>query len=126
MANELVVKKCKSCGALVQVIKDCTCDNCGIKCCGTEMERLIPNSTDASAEKHVPIYEIVGDEIIVTINHPMDEEHYIEWITLVKDNQKYTVSLCPGNEAKCSFKYIPGSTIYSYCNKHELWKKEVE
>lgn len=126
MENELIIKKCKSCGALVQVLKDCTCDNCGIKCCGTEMERLIPNSVDAAAEKHVPTYDILNGEIMVRVNHPMEEEHYIEWITLVKDNRKYTVNLYPGQEPECKFEYMPGSTLYAYCNKHELWKKEVE
>lgn len=126
MKNELIIKKCKSCGALVQVFKDCTCDNCGIKCCGNEMEVLIPNSADASAEKHIPTYEVVGDRIEVKINHPMEDEHYIEWITLVNENEKHTVNLHPGQEAKCNFKYIPDSIVYAYCNKHELWKKEVE
>ena len=126
MKNELIIKKCKSCGAMVKVLKDCTCENCGIKCCGEQMEELIPNSVDASAEKHIPTYEKVEDEIFVKVNHPMEKEHYIEWITLVKDNKEYTVNLYPEQNAECRFKYIPGSTIYAYCNKHGLWKKDVE
>ena len=51
MKNELIIKKCKSCGAMVKVLKDCTCENCGIKCCGEEMEILVPNSVDAAVEK---------------------------------------------------------------------------
>lgn len=126
MKNELIIKKCKSCGAMVKVLKDCTCENCGIKCCGEQMEELIPNSVDASAEKHIPTYEKVEDEIFVKVNHPMEKEHYIEWITLVKDNTEYVVNLYPEQNAECRFKYIPGSTIYAYCNKHGLWKKDVE
>ena len=126
MKNELVIKKCKSCGAMVKVIKDCTCENCGIKCCGEEMEILVPNSVEASLEKHIPTYEKVEDEIFVKVNHPMEKEHYIEWVTLVKDNKEYTVNLYPEQNAECRFKYIPGSTIYAYCNKHGLWKKDVE
>ena len=61
MKNELIIKKCKSCGAMVKVLKDCTCENCGIKCCGEEMEILVPNSVDAAVEKHVPTYEKVED-----------------------------------------------------------------
>ena len=126
MKNELVIKKCKSCGAMVKVLKDCTCENCGIKCCGEEMEILVPNSVEASLEKHIPTYEKVEDEIFVKVNHPMEKEHYIEWVTLVKDNKEYTVNLYPEQNAECRFKYIPGSTIYAYCNKHGLWKAEVE
>ena len=126
MKNELVIKRCKSCGAMVKVLKDCTCENCGIKCCGEEMEILVPNSVEASLEKHIPTYEKVEDEIFVKVNHPMEKEHYIEWVTLVKDNKEYTVNLYPEQNAECRFKYIPGSTIYAYCNKHGLWKKDVD
>lgn len=126
MKNELVIKKCKSCGAMVKVLKDCTCENCGIKCCGEEMEILVPNSVEASLEKHIPTYEKVEDEIFVKVNHPMEKEHYIEWVALVKDNKEYTVNLYPEQNAECRFKYIPGSTIYAYCNKHGLWKKDVD
>lgn len=126
MKNELVIKRCKSCGAMVKVLKDCTCENCGIKCCGEEMGILVPNSVEASLEKHIPTYEKVEDEIFVKVNHPMEKEHYIEWVTLVKDNKEYTVNLYPEQNAECRFKYIPGSTIYAYCNKHGLWKKDVD
>ena len=77
MENTLHIKKCSSCGAMVKVLKNCTCDDCGIKCCGKEMQVLIPNSVDASVEKHVPQIEIVGDEVFVKVNHPMEKEHYI-------------------------------------------------
>ena len=126
MKNELIIKRCKACGAMVKVLKDCTCENCGIKCCGEEMEILVPNSVEASLEKHIPTYEKVEDEIFVKVNHPMEKEHYIEWVTLVKDNKEHTVNLYPEQNAECRFKYIPGSTIYAYCNKHGLWKKDVE
>ena len=63
MKNELLIKKCASCGALVKVIEDCNCENCGIKCCGEEMKLLIPNSVDAAVEKHIPTYRLVEDEI---------------------------------------------------------------
>lgn len=126
MKNELIIKRCKSCGATVRVLNDCTCENCGIKCCGEEMEILVPNSVEASVEKHIPTFEKVEDEIFVKVNHVMDKEHYIEWIALVKDNKEYRVNLYPEQNAECRFKYIPGSTIYAYCNKHGLWKKDVD
>lgn len=126
MKNELVIKKCEKCGAVVKVFDDCTCENCGIKCCGDNMKVLIPNMSDASKEKHIPTYEKVEDEIFVKLNHSMEKEHYIEWIALVKDNKEYIVNLYPEENAECRFKYMPGSTIYAYCNKHGLWKKDVE
>ena len=126
MKNELIIKKCKSCGAIVKVIEDCNCKGCGIICCGEQMEKLIPNLVDAAVEKHIPTYEKVENEIMVKVNHVMEQEHYIEWIALVADNKEYLVKLYPEQNAECRFPYIKDSCIYSYCNKHGLWKTEVE
>ena len=126
MSNKLVVKKCMSCGAMVIVLEDCTCDNCGIKCCGEEMKALVPNSVDAAVEKHVPTYEVKDGKIFVKVNHVMEEEHYIEWISVVADNKECTRYFERGEEASMHCKYRPGSVIYSYCNKHGLWKIDVE
>lgn len=126
MNNELIIKKCNSCGAMVKVIEDCNCDNCGIKCCGEEMQIILPNSVDAAVEKHVPTYELVDDEIVVKVNHVMEKEHYIEWISLVKENKEYTVKLNPEQNAEARFPYLKGAKLYAYCNKHGLWKAEVE
>ena len=126
MGNELVLKKCLKCGALVKVFKDCTCDNCGITCCNEQMKVLVPNSVDAAHEKHVPTYKVYGEKIIVKINHPMDEDHYIEWIACVNENRERVKYLNPGDVPEVTFKHIPGSTLYAYCNKHGLWKTEVE
>ena len=85
MKKELVIKKCLKCGALIEIINDCNCEECGIMCCGEKMIEIKPNSIDASFEKHVPTYEKVEDEILVKVNHVMEKEHYIEWIAMVTD-----------------------------------------
>ena len=126
MSKELIIKKCSKCGATVKVIKDCNCTDCGIKCCGEEMTELKPNSVDAAAEKHVPTYEVKDGKIYIRVNHVMEEEHYIQWISVVFDKKEVTTYLEPGDEPVAHCKYVPGSTIYAYCNKHELCKKEVE
>ncbi|MDO5555957.1 MAG: desulfoferrodoxin family protein [Clostridia bacterium] len=126
MKNKLIIKECKSCNAMVKVLKDCNCKNCGIKCCGDIMSEVISNSTDASTERHIPTYQKVEDEIFVRVDHPMEKEHYIEWISLVNENQETTVTLYPEQNAEIRFRYIPGSTIYVYCNKHGLWNTEVK
>ena len=126
MARELILKKCKSCGAMVKVLKDCNCDECGIICCGEQMSKVVPNSVDAAIEKHIPEYTGEGEKILVKVNHVMEEDHYIEWISMVSDKKECTVYLKPGETAETKFHYIPGSTIYAYCNKHGLWKKDVE
>ena len=124
--KELVIKKCMKCGALVEVLEDCHCENCGIQCCGEPMKEVVPNSVDAAAEKHVPVYEVVENSIVVTVNHVMEEDHYIEWIAMASDDRIGKKILKPGDKAAVTFPYRPGSKIYAYCNKHGLWKADVE
>ena len=118
MNNELIIKKCKKCGAMVKVLEDCNCEGCKIQCCGEPMEVLKPNSVDAAVEKHVPTYEKVEDEIFVKVNHVMEKEHYIEWIAMVKGNKIVKYLLKPNDEPKAIFDYEKDCTIYAYCNKH--------
>ncbi len=124
--KEFIIKKCLKCGAIVKVLKDCNCEENRITCCGEEMKELIPNSVDAAVEKHVPTYEVKDGKIFVKVNHVMEEEHYIEWISIVFEKKEVTTYLKPGEDAVAHCKYVPGSTIYAYCNKHGLWKKDVE
>ena len=123
--RELVLKKCPNCGALIKVINDCSCNACGIKCCDKEMLSIKPNDTDAAFEKHIPTYQVEGDTLAVKVNHVMEEDHYIEWIAFVNDTKEEYIYFKPGDEAKAIFKYKQG-TLYSYCNKHSLWKCEVK
>ena len=112
MEKELIIKKCKSCGAIVKVINDCNCPDCGIKCCGESMEKLVPNSVDAAFEKHVPVVEIEDNKVIVKVNHVMEDEHFIEWISFVTDYKECTKHFEPGETAEAEFKYVPGSKVY--------------
>lgn len=124
--KEFKIKKCLKCGAIVKVLEDCNCEGCGITCCGEEMKTLIPNSVDAAVEKHVPTYEVKDGKIFVKVNHVMEEDHYIEWISIVFGGKEVTTYLEPGEEAVAHCKYVPGATIYAYCNKHGLWKIDVK
>lgn len=125
MSKELVIKKCKKCGATVKVLEDCECSGCGIQCCGEEMKALIPNSVDAAFEKHIPEYEVKDGKLFVKVNHVMEENHYIEWVCLVTDKCESIKYFKPGDVCETHFKYTPGSTLYAYCNLHALWKKDV-
>ena len=117
---------CEKCGNEIGLIHG---DGEKIMCCGEKMKLLVANSTDAAKEKHVPIYERVEDEIAVKvgeIEHPMEKEHYVMWVALVSDHTTTRITLYPEQETTVRFKYVPGSTIYAYCNKHGLWKAEVK
>lgn len=92
-----------------------------------DLEELIPNTVDAALEKHVPSYSTSFDKINVVIGaseHPMTEEHYIEWI-LIETNKSFRVTyLKPHDEPKTSYVLEEGEeliNIYAYCNLHGLW-----
>lgn len=125
MDKELIVKKCMNCGAYVKVLQDCKCANCGINCCNKLMQTLSSNSTDAAFEKHVPTYEVIGDVMKITVNHVMDEDHYIEWVTILSDEGEFTKYFKPGDVCEFEYKYIRNAKIYAYCNKHNLWMNTV-
>ena len=125
MKKEFKIKKCNKCGATVEVLKDCTCDNCGIKCCGEEMVEVRANTMDASVEKHKPEYEVVGQYVVVSVNHEMTEEHFIEYLCLDSDKVNAKKYFKIGDTPKAVFPYIPGSKVYSSCNKHGIWSTDI-
>ena len=84
------------------------------------------NDVDASFEKHVPQYEINGEEVTVFVNHVMEDDHYIEWIMIDYVDEQIIKHFHPGEEPKVVVPYREGMIAYSYCNKHSLWvNKEI-
>ena len=124
--KEIILKKCNKCGALVQVINDCTCKECSIKCCDEKMEILIPNKVEASFEKHIPNIEKQNNEIIITVNHVMEEEHFIERITYKSENIEITKELKPKDKPELKVPYEGKAKAYAYCNLHSIWEKDID
>lgn len=120
--------RCTKCGAMTQTIKPCMCHDCGIKstCCGQPMTKQIENTNDGAVEKHKPVVEICGSYIVVTVNHVMEPDHYIEWIAYESDNTFGKKQLLPNQKATAIFPYQKNSKVYAFCNKHGLWSTIVE
>jgi len=123
---EIKFYKCKHCGQIITKILD---TKVPVICCGDKMEEMIPNSTDASKEKHVPVVVKEGNKVTVTVGsvlHPMTEEHYIMWIVLSTNKGYQRKELKPGDKPEATF-YIgddeDGLTAYAYCNLHGLFVK---
>ncbi len=115
--------KCNKCGTLLFSMSD---EPFGATCCGEDLEEQIPNSVDASFEKHLPTYTKEGNKLVVEVPHVMKEEHYIEWIMALTDEKEDIRYLEPGMEAKVEFIDQDVKVLYAYCNKHGLWKTIVE
>ena len=60
---EMKFYRCSVCGQIVAIVKK---KGCPIMCCGKPMEEIIPGTTDAAQEKHVPVYEVKDNIVNVT------------------------------------------------------------
>ena len=82
MFMEMKFYRCEHCGNIIAMVKN---SGVPVMCCGQKMTEIIPGTTDAAVEKHVPVYEVKDNMLYVTVGeveHPMVEEHYIEWVSL--------------------------------------------
>ncbi|MDO4313200.1 MAG: desulfoferrodoxin family protein [Eubacteriales bacterium] len=116
---------CGHCGNIVAGVKDA---GVPIMCCGEKMKELIPGTTDAATEKHVPVYKVEGNLVKVnvgSVEHPMQPEHYIEWVALQTKQGYQSKRLEPGSAPEVCFALCDGDeveAVYAYCNLHSLWK----
>jgi len=116
---------CEHCGNIITKVKDA---GVPVMCCGQKMTEMIPGTTDAAVEKHVPVYEIEGNIVNVkvgSVEHPMVEEHYIQWIVLETKQGVQIKYLEPENPPVASFSMTEGDEVVAvleFCNLHGLWK----
>lgn len=119
--------RCEHCGNMVGVLND---SGVPMICCGEPMKELVPNTTDAANEKHVPVVTVEEDilkAVVGSVEHPMEEAHYIQFIFVETDKGGHRRALKPGEKPEAEFN-LHGEkpiAVYEYCNLHGLWKKEL-
>lgn len=118
---------CSKCGLLVETIHDSTITPV---CCGVKMDELKPNTVEASGEKHIPAVTVEGSTVTVnvgSVDHPMQDIHYIEWVQLITEHGSQRKHLTPGQAPKVVFTLVDDKplAVYAYCNLHGLWKTEL-
>ncbi len=133
MAEYQGIYKCELCGNIVEV------EHAGggvLSCCGQEMTFMEEKTADSATEKHVPLVEVDGGKVKVTVGstlHPMTEEHYIEWIEIIYGSKSQIMHLKPGDEPIATFDICPnccdcGSDCKilarEYCNVHGHWSNK--
>jgi len=121
MTSRGQIWKCEICGNIVEVLHK-GADS--LVCCGQPMKLQEPKKEDPKlAGKHVPVIE--GNKVkIGSIEHPMTEEHYIEWIeAFSEEGHREKVFLTPQDKPEATFSFKPISAR-EYCNLHGLWNKE--
>lgn len=119
---------CEHCGNIIAFVKDA---GVPVMCCGQKMTEIIPGTTDAAVEKHLPVIRQEGNIITVevgSVEHPMLEAHYIEWISIQTKQGNQRKILAPGEKPAAVFAITDGDELeaaYAYCNLHGLWKAEA-
>jgi len=118
---------CEHCGNLIGVIH-----NAGVPmmCCGQKMTAIEPGTVDASREKHLPVVNVEGNTVTVTVGsvaHPMSEEHSILWVYLQTSKGGQRKCLSVDEEPSVRFALIDETpvAVYAYCNLHGLWKTDI-
>ncbi len=120
----LQIYRCDLCGNVVEVVR---AGKPALVCCGQPMVLLVENTTDAALEKHVPVVQSEGERLVASVGsdpHPMEPEHYIEWIELVADGDACRRFLSPGDAPRAEFPGVGSGDVVAraYCNLHGLWK----
>ena len=116
---------CETCGNIIEKIND---SGVPVVCCGKPMKELIAGTVDASKEKHIPVYSVEGNKVSVvvgSVEHPMVDVHYIQWIVLKTNKGIQRKHLSPNEAPKAEFTLLEGEVVeevYEYCNLHGLWK----
>lgn len=119
---------CNICGKLITVLNDAGTPTV---CCGEVMKELKPNTVDADTEKHVPVVTNSRSTVMVSVGskeHPMTQEHYIQWILVQTKRGIHKKQLFPGDKPMAVFslsEYEEVVAVYIYCNLHKLWKVEL-
>lgn len=94
------------------------------------LTEIVANTVDAAKEKHVPIIAVDGDVVTVQVGeveHPMAEDHYIQFIALETSAGLQYAPLKPGDKPVATFALNGAQAVaaYEYCNKHGLWTAQA-
>ncbi|MFC1698079.1 desulfoferrodoxin [Nanoarchaeota archaeon] len=116
------IYKCSVCGNIIEVL---FVGGGKLVCCEKEMLLQEEKSSDEGQEKHVPVVE--GNKVKVgSVPHPMEDEHYIQWVQVISKGKSYRKYLMPGDTPEVEFEIeIPDDALVrEYCNLHGLWIKK--
>ncbi|MDG5815999.1 desulfoferrodoxin family protein [Chitinispirillales bacterium ANBcel5] len=124
MIKKKSVYKCQGCGAVAEALWN---GNESLFCCDKEMKELVPNTTDAAVEKHVPVIERQGNKVVVKVGevaHPMTSDHYILFVELIAGDKVLRHDFKEGDTAaEAEFLVEEGVPLSAreFCNKHGFW-----
>ena len=108
---------CPVCGNIIRTVGEAV-----VSCCGITLPPLSPEETDA---EHAIRVQVVDDEYYVSVDHPMDKDHFISFLAAVSDSGMQFVKLYPQGSAEAMFRIPRVRYVLAYCNRHGLFKADV-
>ena len=118
--------KCNHCGNVIVKVVDA---GVPVVCCGEKMVELVPNTVDASGEKHLPVVTVLDNNSIKvevgSVHHPMLPEHHISFVYVETEIGGIQVNLKDKPETVVYLGEEKAVAVYEYCNLHGLWKTEL-
>jgi len=128
MTKKFQAYKCTICGNIVEVVHE---GAEALVCCGQPMKLLEEKSEEEGNEKHLPLVEKTNGGIKVkigSVQHPMEEKHYIEWIEVITNDGSFKKFLNPGDVPEATFNvdYNDTTFVREHCSIHGLWKKALQ
>jgi len=89
-----------------------------VSCCGLT---LPPLEAEASDGEHTIRVAMQEDQFFVTVNHPMEKDHYLSFLAAVSDYGVQLEKLYPEGPAQAYFRMDGVRTIVACCNRHGLF-----
>jgi len=125
MTQQRQVYRCYVCGNVVEVL---LAGGGELTCCGQPMLLLTEKTDEAGFEQHRPVIRTrpseTGVEVTVgSVPHPMQSNHFIEWIEVVAAETTCRRTLRPGEQLQARFDLVaPQIYARACCNRHGLWR----
>ena len=88
-------------------------------CCGVSLPPLEAEEPD---KEHTIHAEKIETEWYVTLDHPMDKQHFIPFLAFVSGDRVQVARLYPEKEASARFFVRGHGWLYAYCNHHGLFR----
>ncbi|MFC1666141.1 desulfoferrodoxin [Nanoarchaeota archaeon] len=124
MTNQKEIYKCEICENIIEVLHS---GKGVLVCCNQNMKLMKEQSGGEYAEKHAPVIEKNNEGVVINVgktDHPMEENHYIEWVEILTDKGISKKFLKPGEKPNVKFPVKKDVKSRMYCNLHGLWVNE--
>ena len=127
MTERNQVWKCEVCDNIVEIIKSGVGQ---LVCCGQPMDLLEVKYIESEGyEKHLPVVQKSGDTYTVkvgSVEHPMVDAHWIQWIALDTDGGVFRKYLSPGDKPIATFTTKDNvKQARELCNLHGHWATKI-